>query len=114
MATTNDPIFVFQNQTSDLTTGAFYLDFANKVVVQVHGTWGGATLKLQQGIITGTGGTAVWVDINDKINIPYDFTENDVLTLTDFIYNQPLRGVLTGSTGTTNLTCTLQVVIGAS
>jgi hypothetical protein len=114
MAITNDPLFILQNQTTDVTTSPFYLDFSNKVVVQAHGTWGGATIALQQGIITGTGGSTIWVAMKDFTRTAIDFSDDEVLTLGQFIYNQPIRAVQSGSTGTTNLTCTLQAIIGAS
>lgn len=114
MAITNDVIFLLQNQTSDTTTGAFYLDYSSDVSVQAYGTWGGATIKLQQGIITGTNGNTVWVDIKDITRTPITFSSNDVLPLQKFITNQPIRAVQSGSTGTTNLTCLLQVNMGGS
>lgn len=114
MANTNDPIFVFQAQTTNATTSPLYLNYANKVVVQSWGTWDGATLVLEEGIITGTNDSPTWVVITDKLNIPFEFTENATLTLTDFIYNQPIRGVITNAGGSTSLNCTLQVIIGAS
>ena len=104
-------IYIFNQQTTNATSSNQYLDLtSNKAVVSAWGTWGGAQLQLQVGTIPTLDNVTTWVTIRDRFNIPFTFTENITITLTEYVNNQPIRGIITNASGSTVINCIIQVI----
>lgn len=111
MSNPKDMIYILSQQTTDVTTNTFYLDLSSsKAVVTVWGTWDGASIVIQVGTVPTLDGNTTWITVTDRLNIPFNFTEDTTITFTEFVYSQPLRAVLTNAGASTNLNCTLQVI----
>lgn len=104
-------LYIFQQETSNTTSEIQLLNFTdNKAVVTVWGTWDGATLTLEVGTIPTLDSAITWMVINDRLNIPFEFTENNHITLTEFVNGQPIRGIITNAGASTVLNCVIQVI----
>ncbi len=111
MATADGYIYILQNQTSNITTDPIQLNLGtNKASVMVWGTWDGANVILQSRTIPDTTSAVAWITIVDRLNLPFVFTEDTQITLTEFVYNQYVRAVVSNNGASTNLNCTIQVV----
>lgn len=104
-------IYIFNQETTNATSDTYYLNFtSNKTVVTAWGTWDGATLTLQVGTVPTLDNTITWMTITDRLNLPFEFTENNNITLTEYVNGQPIRGIITNAGAGTVLNCIIQVI----
>lgn len=108
---TSEIIYIFQEQTTNITTARQLMNFtSNKVQVSIWGTWDGASVRLEVETVPTLSNTTNWIVINDRLNIPFVFTEDITVTLTEYVYGMPIRGVIENAGAGTNLNCVLQVI----
>lgn len=111
MRTPTDMIYIFSQQTTNATSNVYYLELtSNKAVLTAWGEWDGASLIIQVGTVPTLDSTTTWITVTDRLNIPFVFTTNTTITLTEYVYGQPIRGVLSNAGASTNINCTLQVI----
>lgn len=111
MSTPTDMLYIFDQQTTDATSDTLYLNLtSNKAAVTAWGTWDGASLTIQVGTVPTLDNVITWITVNDRLNNQFVFADNTTITLTEYVYGQPIRGVLSGSGASTNVNCTIQVI----
>lgn len=111
MASSDGFIYLLQNQTSNVTTAAQHLNLGNdSAVIDVWGTWDGATVTIQTSTIPDSNGAVTWITVTDRFNVDFSFTDNTQITLTEFVYNQDIRAVVTNAGASTDLNCTLRPI----
>lgn len=104
-------LYIFRQQTTNATSDTYYLDFtSNKAVVTVWGNWDGASFSLQVGTVPTIDNTTTWITVVDRLNTPFTFSSNTTITLTEYVYGQPIRGVLSSAGAATSVNCTIQVI----
>lgn len=97
--------YLLQNATSDGAGTALVLNYTEqKVLLQAFGTWGGATVVIQ----TIAPDNTTWIPIADITGSSFTLIADTQFTLSDFVFNQQCRAVVSGSSGTTNLNVSLQ------
>lgn len=104
-------IYILQNQISNITTDPVQLNFgSNTSSVMAWGTWDGAEVVLQTRTIPDTNDNVAWITIVDRFNIPFTFTEDTQITLTEYVYTQYVRAVVTNAGAGTDINLTIQAV----
>lgn len=98
--------YVFQNQTTDGASDSVVLNYDNVVLAQGFGTWGGATIVLQ----TLAPDNTTWISVPDLTGSAITMVADSQFSISDFVQNQSFRAVLSGASGSTNLTLTIQDV----
>lgn len=97
--------YLLQNATSDGAGSATVLNYTEqKVLLQAFGTWGGATVVVQ----TIAPDNVTWIALADLTGSAFTMTADTQFTVSDFVFNQQCRAVLSGASGSTNLNVTLQ------
>lgn len=111
MRVPTDMIYIFNQQTTSATSTVAYLDLtSNKAALTAWGTWDGATMTIEVGTVPTLDSVTTWITVTDRLNIPFVFTSNTTITLTEYVFGQPIRGVITNAGASTNLNCTIQVI----
>lgn len=109
MASPIDTIVLLNTQTTDVNSTAANFSYANhKACVKAWGTWGGATIALQVSVPTNVAAN-IWVPLKDRNGNAVSFTANGVFFLEDIVYDDQIRAAQSSSSGSTSLSCTLQV-----
>ena len=109
MSSPVDTIVLLNAQTTDVNSAAANFIYANhKACVKAWGTWGGATIILQASVPTQVASNT-WVPLKDRNGNAISFTANGVFFLEDIVYNDQIRAVQSSSSGSTSLSCTVQV-----
>lgn len=102
-------IFLFQNQTTDANSTSYPIPYgSNTAVIKAWGTFGSATVKLQT--MAPQTSPAVWIDVPDFNGNTVAFTTNSQRTMQFIVQNELVRAVLSGSTGTTTVFVSIEVV----
>jgi hypothetical protein len=110
MPQVDSSFFFFQNQTSNANSTVYQVvPNNNPVIIKATGTWGGANVILQT-MALGTGQAPLWIQLNDINGNPFAFTSNAQLSVVDIIPNENVRAVLSGATGTTNITVSCEFI----
>jgi hypothetical protein len=84
----------FENQTSNATSPVYFVQDGGYRLIKATGVFGSGTVTIE-------------VDFGDGLFAPilaYQFTASDVKEIQPLKNNVRLRAVLTGATGTTNIT----------
>ena len=110
MATQDSSFFFFQNQTTNANSAVYQVvPNNNSIIIKAWGTWGGANVILQT-MGLGTGLAPVWIQMNDLNGNPFAFTSNTQQSVEDIIPTENVRAVLSGATGTTNITVSCEFI----
>lgn len=100
-------IFLFKNQTGDGNGVAMQVPFPKgQAVVEAYGIFASGSVKIQ----TLAADNTTYIDAIDKYGNAISFSANGQKHMEYIIANQSLRGVQSGSTGTTNITLVLRKV----
>jgi hypothetical protein len=98
---------LFQNQTVNATSAVFVVNYPNeRGVIKASGIFGGATIMIQN--IAPSTSPAVWINVPDLTGNTVGFTTNGQAIMGGIVQGESVRAVLTGATGTTNITVTLE------
>ena len=111
MTTENSTFYFFQNQTSNANSTVYQVAPGNNnnIVVKAWGTWGGANVILEN-MAPGTSASPVWIQLNDLNGNPFSFTTNAEQSICDLIYGENVRAVLSGATGTTSISVSVEFI----
>jgi len=108
MSSPADTIVLFNAQTTSANSSVKTFTYStHKACFKAFGTWGGATIALQVAAPTNVA-TNVWIPAKDRNGNLISFTADGLCFIEDFVYDEQIRAVLSGATGPTSLSCTLQ------
>jgi hypothetical protein len=115
MITNNSPfemLYLLQQQTTDTTTSGLKLNVtSSRAVITIWGNWDTNTkIKLQVNTVPNIDNIYTWIDVKDLGNSFTDFTEDQTVTIRDYVKGQSIRAVVTDSGAATSINCTLQVI----
>lgn len=105
-STTNITFFDAQTSDADSTSTSFIFPM-KRACIKFWGTWGGATILFQT--LTPLDNT-YWVPIYNESGTTMTFTADGQATLKDVVYGDMIRCVISGTTGTTSVSVTAQVI----
>ena len=104
----SDTIVLLSAQTTDVSGTAKNFTYSNhKACVKIAGVFGGATVALQVSFPTGVL-ASTWLPLKDRNGTLVSATTAGVFFLEDIVYDDQIRAVVTSSSGTTSLSCTMQ------
>jgi hypothetical protein len=106
-----DALYIFQNQTTNTTSQTFYLDFTGKSASLIaYGTWDGASMYFQIATPPTITGTPVWVTVRNLSRASLIITDDEPISLAEYVIGRPFRGVIINSGASTSLNCIIQVI----
>lgn len=109
--TPSEMLYLLQQQTTNTTTDGLKLNVtSSKAVVTFWGVWDGAEVKLQVNTVPSIDNVYTWIDVKDLSNAFLQFTEDQTVTLKDYVKGQSIRAVVTNAGASTSINCTLQVI----
>lgn len=109
--TPSEMLYLLQQQTTNITTEGLKLNVTSaRAVITLWGTWDGATITLQVNTIPSIDGVYTWIDVKDLGNADTAFSEDQTVTIKDYVKGQSIRAVLADAGASTSLNCTLQVI----
>lgn len=107
----SDMLYIFSQQTTNATSDTFLLDFSTKTASLIaYGTWDGASMYFEVGTPPTITGSVVWVQVRNNSRTPIFIVDNEPISLGDYVFGRPFRGVITNAGPSTSLNCILQVV----